>query len=68
MMKNLINFFIAIGFLLLQFLSFTIGLLQLLQLEPYTTNTGFRRSFISKHGSKGILKMPKLWQSIGSAD
>ena len=60
MVKNLTNFFIAIGFLLLQFLNFAIGLPQLLQPQPYTTITGFIRFFIGKLGLESISKMPQL--------
>ena len=68
MVKNLIDFFITVGFLLAQFLALIVGLLQLLQLEPHTTNTGIIRSFIGKLGSEDTPKMPELWQSIGFAD
>ena len=67
-MKNLINFFIAVGFLLPQFLGLTVGLLQLLQPELPTTNVGFIRFFIGKLGLEGIWEMQKLWQSIDFAD
>ena len=68
MMKNLINFFIAVGLLLPQFLGLAVGLLQLLQSKPYTTNTGFIKSLIGKLGLEGIPEMPKLWQNVGCAD
>ena len=68
MVKNLINFFITISFLLPQSLGFTIGLLQLLQLEPHTTNTGFIKPLISKLNLESIPKMSELWQSVDSAD
>ena len=68
MVKNLIKFFIAIGFLLSQFLGFAVGLLQLMRRKPYTTNTGCIRSLISKFGSKSSLETPELWQNIGSAN
>ena len=68
MVKNLIHFFIAVGILLPQFLSLAVGLLQLLQAEPYTTNTGFIRSVIGELGLEAISETPELWQSIGSAD
>ena len=68
MVKNLIDFFITIGFLLSQFLGFAVGLLQLLQPEPYTTNTGFVRLLIGEFGLEGIPETPELWQSVGSAD
>ena len=67
-MKNIIDFFLAVGVLLPQFLSFAVGLLQLLQLEPHTTNTGFIKSLIGKLDLEIILETPKLWQSIGYAD
>ena len=60
MVKNLINFFITIGFLLSQSLAFAASLLQLLQSEPYTTNTGFVRSLIGKLSLKRISYMPEL--------
>ena len=66
MVKNLFDFFIAVGLLFSQFLDLAIDLLQFLQPKPYTTNTGFIKSFIGKLNSKGILKTPELWQSIGS--
>ena len=68
MVKNIIDFFIAIGFLLPQFLGLAVGLLQLLQPEPYTTNTGFIRSLIGELGSEVIPETPELWQSVGFAD
>ena len=68
MVKNIINFFIAIGLLLPQFLGLAVSVLQLLQPEPYTTNTGFIRLLIGELGSEVIPKTPKLWQSVGSAD
>ena len=68
MVSNLIDFFIAVGFLLSQFLVFAVDLLQLLQPKPYTTNTGFIRSLIGELGLEGCLEMPELWQSVGSAD
>ena len=67
-MKNVINFFVAIGFLLPQFLGLAVGLLQLLQPKPHTTNTGFIRSFIGKLGLGVIQETPELWQSVSSAD
>ena len=60
MVKNLIDFFITVGFLLPQFLGLEVGLLQLLQPEPHTTNTGFVKSLIGKLGLEGILETPKL--------
>ena len=68
MVKNLINFFIAIGFLLPQFLGFAVGFLQILQSEPYITNTGFISSFIDEPGLENVWKTSELWQSIGSVD
>ena len=68
MLKNIINFFIAVGLLLSQSLGLTISFLQLLQPEPYITNTGFIRSFIGKLNLKGILKTPELRQKVSSAD
>ena len=68
MVKNIIDFFIAVGLLLPQFLGLAVSLLQLLQPEPHTTNTGFIRSFITKLGSEVISETPELWQSVGSAD
>ena len=67
-MKNVINFFVAVGFLLSQFLGLVVCLLQLLQPEPYTTNTSFIRLLIGKFGSEGTLKTPELWQSVGFAN
>ena len=67
-MKNVIDFFIAVGFLLPQFLGLAVKLLQLLQLEPHTTNIGFIRLLISKLGSEGTLETPELWRTVGSAD
>ena len=68
MIKNFIDFFIVVDLLLPQFLGFAVGLLQLLQLEPHTTNPGFIRSFISKLDLKNISKIPDLCQSVGFAD
>ena len=68
MVKNLIDFFIAIGLLLPQFLGLTIGLLQFLQPKPHTTYTGFIGSFIGKFGLESTPAMPELWQSVGSAN
>ena len=67
-MKNIIDLFIAIGFLLPQYLGFAVGSLQLFQPEPHTNNTGFIKSLIGELGSKGIPETPELWQSVGSAD
>ena len=50
MMKNPINFFLAISLWLLQFLKRNVGLLHLLQSKPYITNTGFIKSLISLLG------------------
>ena len=68
MVKILIDFFIAVGFLLPQFLGLAVGFLRLLQPEPHITNTGFIELLISKLGLEGIPKTPELWQSGGSAD
>ena len=68
MIKNLINFFTIVGFLLPQFLGLTVGFPQLLQPEPDTTNTGFIRLLIGKLGLEDTPKTPELWQSISSAD
>ena len=68
MLKNFIDFFITVGFLLPQFLGLAVGFLQLLQPKPYTTNTSFVRLFINKLGLKGTPETPELWQSVGSAD
>ena len=68
MVKNINNFFIAIGFLLPQFLGLAIELLQLLQLEPHTTNTSFITSLIGELDLKSTQKMPELKQNVGSAD
>ena len=67
-MKNLINFFITGGFLLPQFLSLAVALLQLLQPEPHTINTGFIRLLIDELGLEGTPETPELWQSVGFAD
>ena len=61
MVKNLIDFFIAIGFLLPQFLGLAVGLLQLLQPKLYTINTGFIRLLIGKLGLEDAPEMPELW-------
>ena len=68
MVKNLINFFITVGLLLPQFLGLAVNLLQLLQSEPHTTNTGFVSLLIGELGLEGTPETPELWQSIGSAD
>ena len=52
MVKNLINFFVAIEVLLPKFLGLAVNFQQLLQLELYTINTCFIRFFIEKLGSK----------------
>ena len=67
-MKNLIDFFITVGFLLPQFLGLMVGLLQLLPPKPYTSNIGFVRLLIGKLGLESTPKTPELWQSVGSAD
>ena len=68
MLKNLIDFFVAVSFLLPQFLGPAVGLLQLLQSEPHTTNTGFIRLLIDELSLKVIPKMPELWHNVSSAD
>ena len=68
MVKNLMDFFIAVGFLLPQFLGLAVGLMQLLQSESYITNTGFIKSLSGKLGLKGSPETPKLWQSVRSTD
>ena len=49
-------------------MSLEVSLLQLLQSEPHTTNTGFVRSLIGELGSEGTPKTLELWQSKGFAD
>ena len=61
MVKNLIDYFIAVGFLLPQFLDLAIGLLQLLQPKPHIINNGFIRLLIAELGLEDTPKMPKLW-------
>ena len=68
MVKNIINFFIAVGLLLPQFLGLEVSFLQLLQPEPHTTITGFIRLLIGELGLEGTPETPELWQSVGSAD
>ena len=68
MVKNLINFFIAICLLLPQFLVLAFGLLQFLQPESHSINISFMRLLIGKFGSEVISKTSELLQSIGSAD
>ena len=68
MVKNLINFWIAIAFLFPQFLGLAIGFLQLLQPKPYTTKTDFIRSLIGKFGLKSIEEILELWQNIDFVD
>ena len=68
MVKNLIDFFIAVGFLLPQSLCLAIGHLQLLQPEFHITNIGFIRFLIGKLVLEDIPETLKLWQSIDSAD
>ena len=60
MVKNLIDFFIAVGLLLPQFLGLAVGLLQFLQPKSHTTKTGFIRLLIGKLGSEVISKTPEL--------
>ena len=57
MVSNPICFFLAVSFLLLQSLGLTLGLLQLLQLKFYATNTAFIRFLIDKLGFENIPKM-----------
>ena len=68
MVKNIIDFFIAVGLLFPQFLGLAVVLLQLLQPEPHTINTGFIRSLIGELGSEVIPETPELWQSVDFAD
>ena len=68
MVKNLIDFFISVSLLLPQFLGLAVGFLQLLQPEPYITNTGFIKLLIGKLNSEGTPKTPELWQSVSSTD
>ena len=68
MVKNLIDFFIAVGLFLPQFLGLAVGHLQFLQLAPHTTNTGFIRLIIGELGLESTSEMPELWQSVSSAD
>ena len=68
MVKNLIDFFVAVGFLLPEFLGLAIGLLQLLQPKPHITSTGFISLLIGKLGLEVIPKTPELWQNVGFAD
>ena len=67
-MKDLIDFFIAVSLLLPQFLGLAVDLLQFLQAEPQTTNTGLIMLLFGELGLEGTLKTPELWQSIDSAD
>ena len=60
MVKNLIDFFIVVGLLLYQFLGLAVGLLQLFQFKPHTTNTGFIKSLIGKLGAEGTAKTLEL--------
>ena len=60
MVKNLIDFFIAVDLLLPQFLSLVVGLLQLLQPESYTTNDGYIRSLIDELSFESSTKMSEL--------
>ena len=68
MVKNLINLFMAVSFLLFLSLSLAVRFLQLLQLSPHTVNIGLIMSFIGKLGLKAISKMSELCQSVGSKD
>ena len=58
--KNVINFFIAISLLLPQFLGLAINLLQLLQLELHITNIGFIKLLISKFSLENTSETPEL--------
>ena len=67
--RNVIDFFIAgLKACLAYSLGLAVVLLQLVQPEPYTTNTGFIKLLISKLGLEDTPKTPELWQSVGSAD
>ena len=66
-MKNLIDFFVAVGLLLPLFLGLAIGLMQCLQPKPPTTNTSFIRLLIGELGLEVIPETPELWQSVDSA-
>ena len=68
MVKNLIDFFIAVGFLLTRFLGLAVRLLQLLQPKPHTTNIGFISLLIGNLSLEDTLKTPELWESVGFAD
>ena len=56
MVKNLINFFITVGFLFPQFLGLVVDLLQLLQTKPHTINTSFIRLLIGELSLEGTPK------------
>ena len=60
MVKILIDFFIAVGFLLPWFLGLAINLLKFLQPKPHTTNIGFIRLLIGDFVLEVILKTPEL--------
>lgn len=60
MVKNFINFFIAVSFLLLQFLGFAVGLLQFMQLEPHITYISFIKLLIGKLSLEVTSKTPEL--------
>ena len=66
--KNVIDFFVAVSLLLPQFLALTVSPLQFLQPEPYTTNSGFIKLLISELGLGVISKTLELWQSVGFGD
>ena len=68
MVNNLINFLIAISFLLPELFVLAFDLSQLLQLDPHIINTNFIMFLIAGVDSKDILEIPELWHSIGSAD
>ena len=61
MVKNLIDFFIAVGLLSPQFLGLAVGLLELLQFKLYTTNTGFIKLLIGELGLEDTPKTSELW-------
>ena len=68
MVNNFIDFFLAVGFLLLYFLSFAVDLMQLLQSKPHTNNTSFIRFLIGKLALEDSPETPELWQSVGSVN
>ena len=68
MVKNFINFIIAVGFLLRQSLDLVVGLLHLLQSELHVTNISFIKSFIRELNSEDISETLELWQSVSSTN